>query len=43
MLGVVITMLFFAYILTTQFVAKKYLFNNSFYMDGIYYRLERVR
>lgn len=43
MLGAVVSALFFGYILSTQFVAKKFLFNSSFYMDGAFYKLERVR
>lgn len=42
-LGVILSSLFFGYIIVTQFVAKKYLMNNQFYMNGAFYRLERVR
>lgn len=39
----VLLMLIFAVILTEQFVAKRFLKEKSFYLDGHFYKIERVK
>ena len=43
LIGVIFSGLFFGYILSTHFVSKAYVLSPKFYMDGAFYRLEKVR
>jgi hypothetical protein len=43
LLGVLCSGLFFGYVLTYHFVSKQFVLSEKFYMDGAFYKLERVR
>lgn len=42
LLGVITSSLFFGYVLTTHFMSKAYILSPKFYMDGAFYKLEKV-
>ncbi len=43
LLGVVLSSMFFSYVISTKFVSKQFVLSQSFYMDGAFYKLEKVR
>ena len=43
LLGLVSSSLFFGYILTTKFISKQFVLPEKFYMNGNYYRLEKIK
>ena len=42
LLGVVVSTMIFSIMLQTSFVSKAYVLSPKFYMDGKFYKLERV-
>jgi hypothetical protein len=42
LLGAIVASLFFGAVIQTSFVSKAYVLSPKFYMDGKFYKLERV-
>lgn len=42
LIGIVLSSMFFGYIISTKFVSKAFVLSQSFYMGGTFYKLEKV-